>query len=142
MIIHGKLPEDVKRKAANGMQGAVIRMRGDQELTQAIADGMTGVELRRAQDELARLALELTEARTALEGYEELRREAEQLREENQRLRVQVEMLQYRESRYVREQVERLDELAKKKSTPPLWVRLWTGISMAWGMITGRGDWK
>ena len=124
------------------MQGSVIRMRGDQELTQAIADGMTGVELRRAQEELARLALELTEARTALEGYEELRREAGELRAENQRLRVQVEMLQYRENQYVREQLERLDELAKKKSTPPLWVRLWTGISMAWGMITGRGDWK
>lgn len=119
------------------MQGAVIRMRGDQELTQAIADGMTGVELRRAQDELARLALELTEARTALEGYEELRREAGQLREENQRLRVQVEMLQYRESRYVREQLEQLDELAKRKSTPPLWVRLWIGLGMAWGMIKG-----
>ena len=28
----------LKRKAANGMQGAVIRMRGDKELTQAIAD--------------------------------------------------------------------------------------------------------
>lgn len=119
------------------MQGAVIRMKGDRELTQAIADGMTGVELRRAQEELARLALELTEARTALEGYEELRREAGELRAENQRLRVQVEMLQYRESRYVREQVERLDELAKRKSTPPLWARLWIGLGMAWGMIKG-----
>ena len=69
------------------MQGAVIRMRGDQELTQAIADGMTGVELRRAQEELARLALELTEARTALEGYEELRREAGELREEVEQAR-------------------------------------------------------
>lgn len=124
------------------MQGAVIRMRGDQELTQAIADGMTGVELRRAQDELARLALELTEARTALEGYEELRREAGKLREENQRLRVQVEMLQYRESRYVQEQLERLDELAARKSTPPLWARLWIGLGMAWGMIKGDGGRK
>lgn len=124
------------------MQGAVIRMRGDQELTQAIADGMTGVELRRAQDELARLALELTEARTALEGYEELRREAGELRAENQRLRVEVEMLQYKESRYVREQLERLDELAARKSTPPLWARLWIGLGMAWGMIKGDGGRK
>ena len=124
------------------MQGAVIRMRGDQELTQAIADGMTGVELRRAQDELARLALELTEARTALEGYEELRREARELREENQRLRVQVEMLQYKESRYVQEQLERLDDLAARKSTPPLWARLWIGLGMAWGMIKGDGGRK
>ena len=119
------------------MHGAVIRMRGDQELTQAIADGMTGVELRRAQEELARLALELTEARTALEGYEELRREARELREENERLRVEVEMLQYKESRYVQEQLERLDELAARKSTPPLWARLWIGLGMAWGMIKG-----
>ena len=124
------------------MQGAVIRMRGDQELTQAIADGMTGVELRRAQEELARLALELTEARTALEGYEELRREAGELRAENQRLRVQVEMLQYRENRYVQEQLERLDELAARKSTPPLWARLWIGLGMAWGMIKGDGGRK
>lgn len=124
------------------MQGAVIRMRGDKELTQAIAAGMTGVELRRAQDELARLALELTEARTALEGYEELRQEACELREENERLRVQVEMLQYRESRYVQEQLERLDELAGRKSTPPLWARLWIGLGMAWRMITGKGDCK
>ena len=124
------------------MQGAVIRMRGDQDLTQAIADGMTGVELRRAQDELARLALELTEARTALEGYEELRREARELREENERLRVEVEMLQYKESRYVQEQLERLDELAARKSTPPLWARLWIGLGMAWGMIKGDGGRK
>ena len=124
------------------MQGAVIRMRGDQELTQAIADGMTGVELRRAQDELARQAIELTEARTALEGYEELRREAGELRAENQRLRVQVEMLQYRENRYVQEQLERLDELAARKSTPPLWARLWIGLGMAWGMIKGDGGRK
>lgn len=124
------------------MQGAVIRMRGDQELTQAIADGMTGVELRRAQEELARLALELTEARTALEGYEELKQEVRELRVENARLRVQVEMLQYRESRYVQEQLERLDELAARKSTPPLWARLWIGLGMAWRMITGRGDGK
>lgn len=124
------------------MQGAVIRMRGDKELTQAIADGMTGVELRRAQEELARQAIELTEARTALEGYEELKQEARELRAENERLRVQVEMLQYRESRYVQEQLERLDELAGRKSTPPLWARLWVGLGMAWRMINGRGDGK
>lgn len=120
------------------MQGAVIRMKGDRELTQAIADGMTGVELRRAQEELTRQAIELTEARTALEEYEELRQEARELRAENERLRVEVEMLQYRESRYVQEQLERLDELAARKSTPPLWARLWIGLGMAWGMITGR----
>ena len=124
------------------MQGAVIRMKGDRELTQAIAAGMTGVELRRAQEELAQQAIELTEARTALEGYEELRREARELRAENERLRVQVEMLQYRESRYVQEQLERLDELAGRKSTPPLWARLWIGLGMAWRMITGREDGK
>lgn len=124
------------------MQGAVIRMRGDKELTQAIADGMTGVELRRAQEELARQAIELTEARTALEGYEELKQEARELRAENERLRVQVEMLQYRESRYVLEQLERLDELAASKSTPPLWARLWIGLGMAWGMIKGDGSRK
>lgn len=124
------------------MQGAVIRMSGDREFTQAIADGMTGVELRRAQEELARQAIELTEARTALEGYEELRREARELRAENERLRVQVEMLQYKESRYVQEQLERLDELAARKSTPPLWARLWIGLGMAWRMITGKGDCK
>ena len=124
------------------MQGAVIRMSGDRELTQAIADGMTGAELRRAQEELNRQAIELTEARTALEGYEELKREARELRVENARLRVEVEMLQYRESRYVQEQLERLDELAGRKSTPPLWARLWIGLGMAWGMIKGEGGRK
>lgn len=122
------------------MQAAIRTVGG--ELAQAAAEGMMGVDLRRAEAEIARLTLELTEARTALEGYEELRREARELRAENERLRVQVEMLQYRESRYVQEQLERLDELAGRKSTPPLWVRLWIGLGMAWRMITGKGDCK
>lgn len=119
------------------MQGAVIRMRGDKELTQAIADGMTGVELRRAQEELARQALELTEARTALEGYEELKREAEGLRSENARLKTEVEMLRWLERKYIAEKVERLDAERRSIRPAPLWVRACAKISIIHDIMRG-----
>lgn len=106
------------------MQQMAIRTVGG-ELAQAAAEGMMSVELRRAQDELARQALELVEARTALDGYEELKREAERLRAENKRLRVQVEMLRYGEDKYLREKMARMNEVLSKPSRqPPMIVRM------------------
>lgn len=116
---------------------AVIRTVGG-ELAQAAAEGMMNVDLRRAEQELERLSLDLTEARIALEGYEELKREAEGLKKANAQLTVQVEMLRYQQSKYVAEKLERLNEIASRNSTPPVWVRLWAGLYMVWCMICGK----
>lgn len=118
------------------MQAAIRTVGG--ELAQAAAEGMMNVDLRRAEAEIARLTLELTEARTELERYEQLEAEAGKLRVENAHLRVEVEMLRYQESKYVREKVERLKELSRVNRPAPLCVRLWIGLSTAWEMIRNK----
>lgn len=125
------------------MQAAIRTVGG--ELAQAAAEGMMSVELKRAEAEIARLSVELTEARGALAEYgtleieaEGLRRENGRLREENGRLKTEVELLRYRESRDVGEKLERLNELSRQKRPAPLWVRIWAGGWLAINMIFGE----
>lgn len=120
------------------MQAAIRTVGG--ELAQAAAEGMMSVDLRRAEAEIARLTLELTEARTELERYAHLEAEADKLRAENARLRVEVEMLKYQVSKYVKEKVERLREISRVNRPAPLCARLWIGLSAAWDVITGGGE--